>query len=157
MSQNNSGTRSAVVIEPGEAPSPLGAYSHAVKAAGLVFLAGQGARDATTGKEAGITLDEEGKVVAYDIEAQTKAVIENMIAVLRAADCQLTDLVDVTVFLKDMNDFAKYNSVYRTYFSFDSPPARTTVQVADLPGNNFIEIKAIALQSAKPKAERSEA
>lgn len=58
------------------------------------------------------------------------------------------DLVDVNVFLKDMNDFAKYNQVYSKHFSFDNPPARTTVAVADLPGNNFIEIKAIACLSS---------
>lgn len=147
MSQSNRGEdRSAIILEQGKAPSPLGAYSHAVRAGGLVFLAGQGARDATTGKEAGVTLANDGSVVSYEIEVQTKAVIENMIVVLKAAGCAITDVVDVTVFLKDMNDFAKYNSVYKQYFSFENPPARTTVQVADLPGNNFIEIKAIAVQ-----------
>ncbi|HEY9678041.1 MAG TPA: Rid family detoxifying hydrolase [Drouetiella sp.] len=138
--------RVAVNIEQGKAPLPLGSYSHAVKAGGLVFLAGQGARDASTGKEAGVTLNSDGSVQSYNIEVQTKAVIENMQTVLVAAGCALTDVVDVTVFLKDMNDFAKYNSVYAKYFSFENPPARTTVAVADLPGNNFIEIKAIAMQ-----------
>ncbi len=147
MSHSNQGEdRTAIIIEPGTAPRPLGNYSHAVKAGGLVFLAGQGARDANTGKEAGVKLAEDGSVVSYEIEVQTKAVIENMIVVLKAAGCAITDVVDVTVFLKDMNDFAKYNSVYSQYFSFENPPARTTVAVADLPGNNFIEIKAIAMQ-----------
>jgi len=148
MSQSNQGgDRTAIIIEQGKAPRPLGAYSHAVKAGGLVFLAGQGARDANTGKEAGVSLADDGSVISYEIEVQTRAVIENMIVVLKAAGCAISDVVDVTVFLKDMNDFAKYNSVYSQYFSFENPPARTTVQVADLPGNNFIEIKAIALQS----------
>jgi len=147
MSQNNRGAgRTAIIIEEGKAPGPLGAYSHAVKAGGLVFLAGQGARDATTGKEAGVKLAENGTVLSYEIEVQTRAVIENMIVVLKAAGCDITDIVDVTVFLKDMKDFAKYNAVYKEYFSFENPPARTTVAVADLPGNNFIEIKAIAVQ-----------
>ncbi len=147
MSQSNHGEhRTAIVIERGKAPDPLGAYSHAVKAGGLVFLAGQGSRDAATGKEAGITRALDGSVVSYDIQVQTRAVIKNMIVVLEASGCKLTDVVDVTVFLKDMNDFAKYNSVYKEYFSFESPPARTTVAVADLPGDNFIEIKAIAAQ-----------
>ena len=139
--------RVAVNIEAGKAPRPLGAYSHAVKAGSFVFLAGQGARDADTGKEAGVTLSDDGFVLSYDIEVQTAAVIENMIVVLKAANCAITDVVDVTVFLKDMNDFAKYNLVYAKYFSFENPPARTTVQVADLPGHNFIEIKAIAMRS----------
>ncbi|HEY9733123.1 MAG TPA: RidA family protein [Drouetiella sp.] len=147
MSQSsNGGNRTAIIIEQGKAPGPLGAYSHAVKAGGMVFLAGQGARDATTGKEAGVKLADDGTVISYEIEVQTRAVIENMIVVLKASGCAISDVVDVTVFLKDMNDFAKYNSVYKEYFSFENPPARTTVAVADLPGNNFIEIKAIAVQ-----------
>jgi reactive intermediate/imine deaminase len=97
-------------------------------------------------------LSPDGLVVSYEIEVQTAAVIENMIVVLKAAGCSLSDVVDVTVFLKDMNDFAKYNSIYSKYFSFENPPARTTVQVADLPGNNFIEIKAIAIQTEQERA-----
>jgi reactive intermediate/imine deaminase len=149
---NQADPRVAINIEQGKAPRPLGAYSHAVKAGGLVFLAGQGARDANTGKEAGVTLSPDGLVVSYEIEVQTAAVIENMIVVLKAAGCSLSDVVDVTVYLKDMNDFAKYNSIYSKYFSFENPPARTTVQVADLPGNNFIEIKAIAIQTEQERA-----
>lgn len=128
----------------GKAPSPLGAYCHAVEAGGFLFLAGQGARDADSGRERGVELDTDGKVLSYDIEVQTEAVIENMKIVLGEAGLDLTDLVDVTVFLADMNDFASYNAIYRKHFSFQDPPARTTVQVAKLPGDNFIEIKATA-------------
>ncbi|MBZ0185515.1 MAG: RidA family protein, partial [Candidatus Obscuribacterales bacterium] len=128
----------------GKAPSPLGAYCQAVEAGGFLFLAGQGARDADTGLERGVELDRNGTVVCYDIEAQTEAVIENMKIVLGEAGLCLTDLVDVTVFLADMKDFASYNAVYKKHFSFQDPPARTTVQVAKLPGDNFIEIKATA-------------
>ncbi len=128
-----------------KAPQPLGAYSHAVRAGHLLFLSGQGARNWQTGEEEGVTVDQEGNVTAYDIETQTRAVVRNMEAVLKAAGCTLRDLVDVTVFLADMDDFAKFNHVYAEYFSFDEPPARTTVQAARLPGKNFIEIKAIAL------------
>lgn len=127
-----------------DAPSPLGSYSHAVWAGDLLFVSGQGARNAQTGKEAGVTLDEKGAVTAYDIKVQTRAVLENLKVVLEAAGCGLHDLVDVSVFLKDMGDFAQYNQVYAQYFSFENPPARTTVAVAALPGKNFIEIKAIA-------------
>jgi 2-aminomuconate deaminase len=136
--------REAINIEE-NAPSPLGAYSHAVKAGNLLFLSGQGCRDAKTGIEAGITVDASGKVTAYDIEAQTHGCIRNMITVLEAAGLTLKDLVDVTVFLADMKDFARYNKVYAEYFSFEGPPARTTIQAAALPGKNFIEIKAIAV------------
>lgn len=128
-----------------EAPSPLGAYSHAVRAGNLLYLSGQGARDAKTGVEVGITCDAAGKVTAYDIKAQTHAVIKNMSIVLQAAGCTLQNLVDVSVFLADMDDFKSFNEVYSEYFSFPDPPARTTIQAARLPGKNFIEIKAIAL------------
>jgi reactive intermediate/imine deaminase len=130
---------------PDKAPSPLGNYSHAIKAGPFLFVSGQGARDPQTGTECGITVDSGGKVTAYDIEAQTHACIANLKTVLEAAGCSLKDLVDVSVFLADIKDFAKYNAVYSKYFAFDAPPARTTVQAAALPGKNFIEIKAIAL------------
>ncbi len=130
-----------------EAPSPLGAYSHAVKAGPFLYLSGQGARDAVTGQEVGITCDANGNVTAYDIEAQTHAVIKNMKTVLAAAGLNLENVIDVSVFLADMGDFAKFNQVYGQHFSFPEPPARTTVAVAKLPGKNFIEIKAIALSN----------
>ena len=145
MTSENAVRRKQAIQITGTAPAPLGAYSHAVKAAGLLFISGQGARDAKTGKEAGVTLSSEGKVTAYDIEVQTRAVLDNLTTVLKASGCGMTDLVEVNVFLKDMADFQKYNRVYSEYFSFADPPARTTVQVAGLPGDNFIEIKAIAL------------
>ena len=128
-----------------KAPQPLGNYSHAVKAGPFLFLSGQGARDPDTGTECGITVDGSGKVTFYDIEIQTRACIRNLQAVLETAGCTLADLVDVSVFLADINDFAKYNRVYGEFFNFPGPPARTTVQAAALPGKNFIEIKAIAL------------
>ena len=128
---------------PGRAPSPLGTYPHALKAGPFIFLSGQGARDAKTGKEAGLTLGPQGQVTGYDIEAQTHAVIKNLKTVLEAANCTLEDLVDVTVFLADMKDFEGYNRVYAEYFSFNNPPARTTIE-SKPPGHNFIEIKAVA-------------
>jgi reactive intermediate/imine deaminase len=129
----------------GKAPSPLGAYSHAVKAGNFLFVSGQGARNADTGKEEGVQLDASGKVLSYDIEVQTEWVIKNLKVVLEEAGLSLEDVVDMSVFLADMDDFAKYNGVYAKHFSFPNPPARTTIQAARLPGKNFIEIKAIAL------------
>lgn len=128
----------------GQAPSPLGSYSHAVRVGQFVFVSGQGSRDPKTGKEAGVVVDAGGQVASYDIEVQTHAVIANLKSVLNAANCELTDLVDVTVFLVNMQDFQKYNSVYEKYFSFPNAPARTTVAASALPGKNFIEIKATA-------------
>lgn len=144
MSSDRTILRQPVTVKD-EAPPPLGSYSHAIRAGSLLFIAGQGARDPKTGKEMGVTLSEEGIVTDYDIEVQTRAVLNNLKTVLTAAQLTLEDVVDVTVFLKNMKDFDKYNRVYAEYFSFEAPPARTTVEVLGLPGKNFIEIKAIAL------------
>lgn len=127
------------------APKALGSYSHAVQVGSLVFVAGQGCRDAKTGVEAGITLDAKGQVIAYDIEVQTEGVLNNLKTVLEAAGLSLADVIDATVFLKSMDDFDKYNQIWAQHFTSECPPARTTVAVADLPGRNFIEIKAIAM------------
>jgi 2-aminomuconate deaminase len=146
MSNTTSGALKRIAINiPEKAPSPLGSYSHAVQAGPFIYLSGQGARDPETGKEVGVTLNENGDVTSYDIEVQTHAVIRNMRIILEAAGCSLNDLIDVSVFLAEIKDFAKFNKVYAEYFSFEGAPARTTVQAAGLPGKNFIEIKAIAL------------
>lgn len=133
-------------VNPGQAsPSPLGAYSHALRVGDLLFISGQGCRDPKTGVECGLTLDEKGQVLTYDIEVQTRGVLENLGVVLRHAGLDYSDLVDMTVFLHDMQDFERYNKVYAGYFANVAvPPTRTTVQVARLPGRNYIEIKAIA-------------
>lgn len=145
MVSNQASPKARVAINiPEKAPSPLGAYSHAVRAGDFVYLSGQGARLPETGAEVGVTLDAAGNVTAYDIEVQTHAVIKNMQIILQAAKLNLQDVVDVSVFLADIKDFGKFNQVYAQYFSFAGPPARTTVQAAALPGKNFIEIKAIA-------------
>jgi 2-aminomuconate deaminase len=128
---------------PGKAPLPLGAYSHAVKAGPFVYLCGLGARNPETGKEDGVTLDASGSVLHYDIEVQTRTVLQNLIVVLEAADCSLSDVVDVTVYLRNMKDFAAYNKIYGEFFNFEGLPARTTIESSP-PGHNFIEIKAIA-------------
>lgn len=125
------------------APAPLGAYSHAVKAGPFVFVCGLGARSPETGSEVGLTLNDSGGVLHYDVQAQTRQALENLITVLKAADCTLQDVVDVTVFLAHMDDFSQFNQVYGDYFNFENPPARTTMQALP-PGRNFIEIKAIA-------------
>ena len=142
-----------VAINPGQdAPSPLGAYSHAVRVNDLLFISGQGCRDAKTGVERGLTLDAAGNVLDYDIEAQTVGVLENLGVVLQAAGLGYEDVVDMTVYLHDMKDFARYNRIYARYFQgVPVPPARTTMQVAKLPGRNYIEVKAIAAFSRESK------
>lgn len=137
------------------APKALGSYSHALQVGQLVFVAGQGCRDAKTGVEAGITLDGDGKVTAYDIEAQTEGVLKNLATVLESAGLSLSDVIDATVFLKSMSDFDAYNKVWAKYFTSECPPARTTVGVADLPGRNYIEIKAIAMAREPVEVEAS--
>lgn len=132
-------------VNPGElSPRPLGSYSHALRVGDLLFVSGQGCRDPKTGVEAGLTMNDGGEILAYDIEVQTRGVLENLGTVLKAAGLDYSNLVDITVFLADMKDFDRYNKVYAEYFTMPNPPARTTVQVARLPGRNFIEIKAIA-------------
>ncbi len=125
------------------APAPLGNYSHAVRAGDFIYLCGMGARDAKLGTEVGVTLDDAGSVTAYDMTVQTRAVIENMKTVLNVAGASLADVIDVSVFLEDMNDFPEMNAVYAEYFNFENLPVRTTVQ-AKPPGLNFVEMKAIA-------------
>ncbi len=114
------------------APKPIGPYSQAVVAGNFVFLAGQ------------IPIDPEtGEIVGGGIKEQTKRVLENIKAVLEGAGCSLKDVVNVTVFLKDLSHFNEFNEVYSEYFS-ENKPARATIQVAALPKNALIEIVAIA-------------
>jgi len=130
-------------IRAGNAPNPVGAYPHAKRVGDLLFLSGIGPRDAGGGIP-GVKLDDNGAVSAYDIEAQCHAVFANVRTVLEAADASWSDLVDITVFLTDINaDFGTYNRIYAEYFSADGP-CRTTVEVSRLPTPIAIELKCIA-------------
>lgn len=121
------------VIRSDRAPLPIGPYSQAIRAGGLLFLAGQLALDPAT-----------GQFLAGDIKAQTKRVLQNLAAVLEAAGSSTDRVVKTTVFLKDMNDFGPMNEEYASFFR-ELPPARTTVQAARLPRDALIEIECIAL------------
>lgn len=114
------------------APRAIGPYSQAVISNGMVYLSGQ------------IPLDpSSGQVVEGDIARQTEQVLENLRAVLDKAGASLASVVKTTVFLADMNEFAKMNEVYARYFSVE-PPARSTVEVSRLPRDVRVEIDAIA-------------
>ena len=128
-----------------EAPAPVGAYPHARRADNLLYLSGVGPRQA--GSDAipgGPVRDAEGRPLPYDIEAQTRGVIENVSTILTAAGAALSDVLDVTVFLIDMeHDFETFNRVYAEYFA-DIGATRTTVEVRALPTPIAVEFKVIA-------------
>ena len=120
------------VVTTPDAPKAIGPYSQAIKAGGLVFTAGQIPLDPST-----------GQIVGVDAAAQADRVLKNLQAVLQAAGTDLEHVVKTTVFPKNISDFATVNEVYGRYFR-DSPPARSTVQVANLPREALVEIEAIA-------------
>lgn len=133
------------IVEATGAAEPVGAYPHARRAGGLLFLSGIGPRERGSASIPGVTLDAQGRVVDYDIEAQCHAVMRNVRAVLEAAGSSWDKLVDVTVFLTDIErDFAAYNRVYAEYFHGPVRPCRTTVEVRRLPTPIAIEMKCIA-------------
>lgn len=116
-----------------KAPAPIGPYSQAIIAGGLVYTAGQ------------IPLDPVTKnLVEGDIGAQTEQALKNVEAILKAAGTSMNSVIKTTVFLKDMGEFAQMNEVYARFFS-DSAPARSTVEVARLPKDVKVEIEAIAI------------
>ena len=131
-------------IHSNAAPEPVGAYPHARRVGNLLFLSGMGPRSRGSGEIPGVTLDEHGNVLAYDIEPQCHAVFENVRAVLEEAGSSWDKLVDVTVFLTDIKaDFLTYNRIYAEYFG-EVQPCRTTVEVSRLPTPIAIELKCIA-------------
>jgi len=134
------------VLVPGR-PAPRGAYPHLKVAGDLVFVSGTSARQAD-GIVAGAEVGPDG-TVTRDIRVQTRAVLDNVAALLGTLGLSLADLVDVTSFLVTMDDFDGYNEVYGAFFTADTGPARTTVAVAQLPHPHLaIEIKAIAHRAA---------
>lgn len=131
-------------IKAGNAPQPVGAYPHARRVGGLLYLSGIGPRPAGGGPIPGVTLDAAGEVTDYNIETQCHAVFANVRAVLESAGAEWQDLVDMTVFLTDIKrDFAAFNEIYAQYFTVDGP-CRTTVEVNRLPTPIAIELKCIA-------------
>lgn len=128
-----------------KAPEPVGLYPHAKKVGNLLFLSGVGPRKRGTKDIPGVTLDEGGHIVEYDIEEQCRSVFKNVRTILEDAGSNWGQLVDVTVFLTNMkSDFEKYNAVYTEYFK-DNQPCRTTVEINALPTPIAIELKCIAI------------
>jgi reactive intermediate/imine deaminase len=123
---------------------PLARYVHTRRVGDLLFVAGQGCRNPADDQCVGLRRDASGQIVGHDIAEQTRGVFANINRVLEAEGLTRADLVDITVFLKSMADFPAMNQVWNEYFAGLPTPTRTTVAVADLPGDNFVEMKAIA-------------
>ena len=131
-------------IESTNAPKPVGSYPHSKKVGNLLFLSGVGPRKGNEIDIPGVEIDEAGNIIDYDIETQCYAVFENVRIILEEAGSKWKNLVDITVFLTDIDkDFETYNRIYSTYFK-DNQPCRTTVQVTSLPTPIAIELKCIA-------------
>lgn len=143
---NDDKTAAGDAIHAAAAPAPVGAYPHARRVGDLLLLSGIGPR--TPGSDAipGNQYDATGRVTAYDIAAQTRAVFANVRAVLQASGADWPDLVDVTVYLTDMaRDFQTYNAVWGEYFPDPArAPCRTTLGISALPTPIAIELKCIA-------------
>ncbi len=126
------------------APEPVGAYPHARRVDKLLFLSGVGSRRAEDNSVPGNVYDDEGRVIDHDIEAQCRQVFANVRAVLEASGARWEDLVDVTVFLTDMErDFKAYNALYKEYFA-GVDCCRTTLGIDALPTAIHIELKCVA-------------
>ena len=131
-------------IRTDAAPKPVGAYPHARRVGDLLFLSGIGPREPTTNAIPGNVYDDNGVLVEYDIEAQCRSVFANVRTVLEASGARWEDLVDVTVYLTDMErDFPAYNRVYAEYFT-TAQPCRTTLGITALPTPIAIELKVVA-------------
>jgi 2-iminobutanoate/2-iminopropanoate deaminase len=120
-------------IETDQAPAPVGPYSQAIAHCGLLFLSGQIPLNPQT-----------SELVQGEIEAQTQQVLDNMRAVLSAANLAPSDVIKTTIFLTDLSLFPRVNEVYGKFFSSKPQPARSTVEVSKLPLGVAVEIEAIA-------------
>ena len=121
------------IISTSDAPAAVGPYSQAVRVGSTIYCAGQ------------IPLDpKSGQIVAGGIDAQTRRVLDNIAAVLKAEDLTFENIAKTTIFLIDLADFKTVNEIYGSYFK-QAPPARSTVQVAALPKGARVEIEAIAV------------
>jgi 2-iminobutanoate/2-iminopropanoate deaminase len=131
------------IISTSEAPAAIGPYSQAVRSGRFLFCSGQ------------IPLDpKSGQIVSGDITAQTRRVLDNIAAVLRAEGLTFDNVIKTTVFLTDLGDFQTVNEIYSSYFK-QEPPARSTVQVSALPKGAKLEIEVIAVADEGGPAEQT--
>ena len=123
------------IINTTKAPAPIGPYNQAVLSGNTLYTSGQ------------IALDPETmELVLDDIKTETKQVMENMKAVLEAADMTFEHVIKSSIFISDMNNFSEINDVYGSYFNEETAPARETVEVANLPKFVNVEISMIAIK-----------
>jgi len=123
------------IIFTEKAPAPIGPYSQAILVGNTLYTSGQVALNPAT-----------MELVLDNIETETKQVMENLKAVLEAANMTFENVIKTTIFLTDMGDFANMNTVYGSYFDEKTAPARETVEVAGLPKNVNVEISMIAMK-----------
>ena len=123
------------IIFTENAPAPIGPYNQAVLVGNMLYTSGQIAINPAT-----------NELVLDNIETETKQVMENLKAVLEAAEMTFENVIKVSIFISDMNNFSKINTIYGAYFNEATAPARETVQVAGLPKNVNVEISAIAVR-----------
>ena len=123
------------IITTSKAPAPIGPYNQAVLSGNTLYTSGQIALDPKT-----------GELVMDSIESETKQAMENMKEVLAAAEMTFENVVKSSIFISDMHNFSKINSVYATYFNEPTAPARETVEVANLPKFVNVEISMIAVK-----------
>lgn len=123
------------IIFTDKAPAPIGPYNQAVLINGMLYTSGQIAINPST-----------GELITTDIETETELVMQNLKAVLEAANMSFENVVKTTIFIMNMADFSRINAVYGKYFDEKTAPARETVQVACLPKNVNVEISAIAIK-----------
>jgi len=132
------------LINTENAAKPLGDYPHARKVGNLLFLSGIGSRSAKDNSVPGLVISKQGKIKSYDIEAECHSCFANVKAILEASGTNWKNIIDVTVFLTNMEkDFPVYNKLYSKYFK-DVQACRTTVEVKSLPTPIAIEVKVIA-------------
>ena len=131
------------IVSTIDAPAAIGPYSQAIRSGSTLFCAGQ------------IPLDpKSGQIVSDDISEQTKRVLENIKAILRAEHLNFEHVVKTTIFLTSMGDFQAVNEIYATYFR-ENPPARSTVAVSALPKGAKVEIEVIAVASDNPTSGKT--
>ena len=124
------------LIKTDKAPAPIGPYNQAVLTGNMLYISGQIALNPET-----------NELETEELQKETKRVMENLKAILNEAEMDFENVIKTSIFISDMNNFAKINEVYGSYFDAETAPARETVEVANLPKFVNVEISAIAVKS----------